>query len=113
DDTYLLTATFRYEASMKFAPGNRWGFFPSIGLGWRISNEEFFDVSFIDNLKFRFSAGLLGNDNVGRREYLLKYGLADGAYLGGSDLTNAVTVDNNGITIESSTWEKSASYNGG
>src|SRR5699024_10080708 len=65
------------------------------------------------NLKFRFSAGLLGNDNVGRREYLLKYGLADGAYLGGSDLTNAVTVDNNGITIESSTWEKSASYNGG
>src|SRR5699024_2281219 len=47
-NTYLLTGTFRYEASIKFAPSNRWGFFPSLGVGWRISNEPFFNVSFID-----------------------------------------------------------------
>ncbi|MFN5422692.1 MAG: SusC/RagA family TonB-linked outer membrane protein, partial [bacterium] len=61
DKRYLLTATFRADGSSKFAPGNRWGYFPAFSAGWRISNEKFFDVSFINDLKLTAGWGQLGN----------------------------------------------------
>ncbi|EPR77197.1 TonB-dependent receptor [Leifsonia rubra CMS 76R] len=52
DERYLVTATFRSDGSSKFAPGNRWGYFPAFSLGWRISEEDFFqNVGFISNMK--------------------------------------------------------------
>jgi TonB-linked SusC/RagA family outer membrane protein len=65
DDRYLLTATVRRDGSSRFAPGNKYGTFPSIALGWRLSNEEFFNVPQVDQLKFRASYGQLGNQNIG------------------------------------------------
>lgn len=63
---YLFEASGRYDGSSRFARGNRWGFFPSASVGWRISEEQFFtplkDV--IDNLKLRASFGNLGNQNI-------------------------------------------------
>ena len=62
---YLLQATMRYDGSSKFGKDNRWGCFPSVALGWRISEEEFFPKdSFINNLKLRASWGRLGNENA-------------------------------------------------
>lgn len=70
DDKYLLTATARADASSKFGPQNKWGFFPSAAFAWRVSNEEFLkDVEQIDNLKFRLGYGLVGNDNIGTYKY--------------------------------------------
>ncbi|MDN3594271.1 SusC/RagA family TonB-linked outer membrane protein [Zunongwangia endophytica] len=67
DDRYLLTATLRRDGSSRFKEENRWGTFPSVALGWRINNEEFFNVSddLVSNLKLRVSYGELGNQNIG------------------------------------------------
>lgn len=65
DNRYLIQATMRYDGSSKFGSDNRWGSFPSIALGWRISEEAFFPKDiFINNLKFRASWGRLGNENA-------------------------------------------------
>lgn len=62
---YLLQATMRYDGSSKFGKDNRWGTFPSIALGWRISEESFFPKNtVINNLKLRASWGRLGNENA-------------------------------------------------
>lgn len=65
NDRYLIQATVRWDGSSKFGANNRWGFFPSVALGWRISQEEFFPKnSVINNLKLRASWGQLGNENA-------------------------------------------------
>lgn len=65
DDRYLLTATIRRDGSSKFADNNRWGWFPSAALAWKISNESFLKGNpVINNLKLRFGWGATGNQNV-------------------------------------------------
>lgn len=66
-DRYLLTANIRRDGSSKFAEENRWGTFPSVSVGWNLTNESFFNVPLISNLKFRGSYGLVGNSSV--RDY--------------------------------------------
>ncbi len=62
---YMLQATFREDGSSKFGKDSRWGFFPSVALGWRISEEDFFEKNgFISNLKLRASWGRLGNEQA-------------------------------------------------
>ncbi|KYP15165.1 TonB-dependent receptor [Flavihumibacter sp. CACIAM 22H1] len=74
DQRYLFTATFRADGSSKFADGNKWGYFPAFSAGWRISNENFFKSSFIDELKLTAGWGQLGNQNVARLQYLALIG---------------------------------------
>ncbi len=63
---YLVTASFRADGSSKFAPGKRWGFFPSGAFAWRISKEDFMKrVRFVNDLKLRATWGLTGNNRVG------------------------------------------------
>lgn len=65
DDRYLLTATFRRDGSSRFGADSRWGTFPSISLGWRLSEENFMsDVSWISELRLRASTGLTGNNFI-------------------------------------------------
>ena len=65
-DKYLVSATFRADASSKFSEDNRWGYFPSAALAWRISSEPFmkFAEKWLDDLKIRFSYGTAGNNNI-------------------------------------------------
>lgn len=64
-DKYLFTATFRADGSSRFAPGNRWGYFPAAAVAWRLSDENFLkNVSWLDNLKLRASYGEVGNDGI-------------------------------------------------
>lgn len=64
-DRYLFTATFRADGSSKFAPNNRWGYFPAAAFAWRIIEEPFMqEVSWLDNLKLRLSYGTSGADNI-------------------------------------------------
>ena len=67
DNRYLGEVNFGYNGSENFAPGNRFGFFPSVALGYNISQEDFWEPiqPVISNLKFRASWGLVGNDNTG------------------------------------------------
>jgi len=68
DNRYLLEVTARTDGSSKFAPGQKWGFFPSAALAWNISNETFManlkESGVLNNLKLRASYGLIGNENV-------------------------------------------------
>lgn len=65
-DRYLVTGTLRYDGSSRFGENNRFGTFPAFSLGWRISEEEFFkdNVSFINELKFRYGFGITGNQEI-------------------------------------------------
>ncbi|MBQ4387590.1 MAG: TonB-dependent receptor [Prevotella sp.] len=65
DHKYLVSATLRADGSTKFAPGNQWGWFPSISGAWVVNKEKFLkDVKWIDQLKIRASFGLAGNNNI-------------------------------------------------
>ena len=72
DDRYLLTATLRRDGSSRFAKGNRWGWFPSAALAWRVSNEKFMakTSNVISNLKLRLGWGSTGNQNVSDWAYM-------------------------------------------
>jgi TonB-dependent starch-binding outer membrane protein SusC len=70
-DRYLLTVAARADGSSRFAPGNRWGSFPSAALGWRLSEEPFLEGRWrLDDLKLRASYGRTGNNNLGNYAYV-------------------------------------------
>ena len=66
EDKYLLSFTFRADASSKFSKDNRWGYFPSAAAAWRISSEPFMNGTqkWLDDLKLRVSFGTAGNNNI-------------------------------------------------
>lgn len=74
-DKYLFEFTFRYDGSSKFPKGKQWGFFPSVQLGYRISEEAFFKekIPFINNLKIRGSWGKLGDDGASQFQFVEGY----------------------------------------
>lgn len=59
-DRYIITAAFRADGSINFGPENKWGYFPSVSAAWRVSEESFFQVPFISDLRFRYETGLTG-----------------------------------------------------
>ena len=65
DNRYILTSTFRRDGSVNFGPEKRWGSFPSVSLAWRASQEKFFKVDFISELKLRLETGLTGSQPGG------------------------------------------------
>jgi TonB-linked SusC/RagA family outer membrane protein len=113
-DKYLAEFTGRYDGSYKFSgnvSGKRWGFFPSISAGWRVSGEDFMkDISCIDNLKIRGSVGMLGNDGVPAYSYLSTYNNSNPVNIGGN-LVNSMSTT--GYANANLTWERTLSYNGG
>jgi len=111
DHKYLLDASFRYDASLIFPPGHRWGFFPSASAGWVVSDEPFFkNVHFINELKLRASVGLVGNDAVGQWQYLQLYNIVNtGAVFNNS----TVGIEPGVLPNPDITWEKALSYNTG
>lgn len=86
DNRYLFEANFGYNGSERFAKKKRWGFFPSVGAGWILSNEKFYQESNIEKIlpkvKFKATYGLVGNDAIGSSEdrffYLSNVNLRDG-----------------------------------
>ena len=109
---YYLEASARRDASWKFAPDRRVGFFPSASVGWRISDEQFVkniigERSALDDLKLRASYGVLGDDDIGigPYDYLPGYNYNQGnAILSGNSI---VTSRNKGQIINNITWFKS------
>lgn len=78
DNRYIVTGTYRRDGSANFGPDNRWGAFPSISAAWRVSQERFFDVAAISELKLRFETGLTGNQGGGTGIYSpLSSGISD------------------------------------
>ncbi len=93
-DTYLITSTLRADGSSRFPVQNRWGYFPSFGMAWVMSNEAFLkDLTFIQSLKLRASWGRVGNDRIDSDAYIttvepnLAYAFGGGTATPGSAIT--------------------------
>jgi TonB-linked SusC/RagA family outer membrane protein len=114
-DKYFLESAARYEASTNFAPEYRWGIFPSVSVGWRISEEPFFkdDVTFMTNLKLRASAGRLGDDRASANQWRSSYTLNGNSLIGGGILSTNLKPQNGGLIFYNASWEKSDNYNVG
>lgn len=84
-DKYLLSATFRADASSKFSKDNRWGYFPSAAVAWRISSEPFMKGTkkWLDDLKLRFSYGTAGNNNIPVGQLSQMYELKTSSWVNG------------------------------
>jgi TonB-linked SusC/RagA family outer membrane protein len=82
-DKYLFEANLRYDGSSRFQ-NNKWGLFPSFSAGWILSEEEFFNVPFVDFLKVRASWGQLGNQNIGNFRFARTLSLAENYSFGGN-----------------------------
>lgn len=109
-DKYLFEANVRYDGSSKFARGHRWGVFPSFSLGWRISEEAFFETlrDYVPNLKLRASWGQLGNQQIDDYLSVSTYG-GGSAYMFGNSIASGYkeTVMGNPLI----TWETSTNWN--
>lgn len=111
NDRYLLEANLRYDGSSRFAKGHRWGLFPSVSAGWRITEEDFWKQSSlaetVDNLKLRVSYGVLGNQNIGLYPYQQTYSLGYNYPIGNPAAlqSGAYMASYNNQDI---TWEKTA-----
>lgn len=120
DKRYFVEYNFGYNGSERFHKSHRWGFFPSAGLAWMMSNEKWFKplTKMVSNLKLRYSYGLVGNDNIGsssNRFYYLSEMSMNNSGLGAS-FGETRNVSYNGIGVvryanEAITWEKSYKSN--
>jgi TonB-linked SusC/RagA family outer membrane protein len=87
-DKYLLEFVGRYDGSYIFPEDSRFGFFPAVSAGWRISEEPFFqnNISVVNSLKLRGSWGQTGNDRINQWQYLASYGFGGGYVFGGQEV---------------------------
>lgn len=115
DDKYLLSGSWRADGSSKFGPNNRYGYFPSISAGWRVSQEEFMNkVEWVNSLKIRASYGVSGNNNIANYAAynilsLVNYSLGSGkGNVMPGYINTSITLGNRSLT-----WEQTNEFNAG
>lgn len=112
EEKYLFETTMRYDGSSRFPPSDKYGFFPSLAVGWRVSEEPFLkkNVSWITNLKLKASWGKLGNDNIGNYPWQSVYVLGRD-YVFGDVLTQGAAKTT--LTDPNLHWESTQTIDGG
>lgn len=111
DDKYLVEANFRYDGTSRFSESNRFQVFPSFSLGWRVSEEDFFNLDLIQDFKLRASWGRLGSQEIGEYRYINTYVFDQTAYIGNMEQggsTERIPVGNPDIV-----WETTEVFNYG
>jgi TonB-linked SusC/RagA family outer membrane protein len=110
---YLLEANFRYDGSSKFAEGHRWGLFPGISMGWRISEEKFIkdNLPFLSNLKLRASWGKMGDDASSDYQFINGYTYPSGSYVFDNELISGLSLKD--MANQNLTWYTSTTMNVG
>ena len=109
---YFIESSYRYDGSSRFAPGNEWGLFPSISVGWRLSEEPFFEPlkSTVSDLKLRGSVGTAGNDGTAAYQWLSGFTYS---FFYAINETAIPTIDNTSLANEDITWETNTTYDVG
>ena len=111
-DRYRIESTMRADATHKFAPGSRWGYFPSVSASWSLNNEPFFNVDFIDELRFRVSYSQTGDDTgVAAYRYQSGFFIRNQPYMFGDQLLTRIAEE--GLPNPGVTWLEMTSYNYG
>lgn len=110
DNKYLVTLTTRIDGSSKFAEGNKWDYFPSASVAWKVSKEKFMDgvSSVINDLKLRVSYGQAGNNRIGDFLYLTQF-VANTQYWLNDQLITGFSPD--GLANQNLVWEKTTARN--
>jgi len=110
---YFIESTYRYDGSSRFAPGKEWGLFPSLSLGWRLSEESFFESlkEVVPELKLRASIGTAGYDGNTSYEWLGGFNYSF-FYATNNDGT-VLTIDNKSLPNRDITWETNTTYDVG
>lgn len=109
DEKYMVTATGRYDGSSRFGQNNKWGFFPSLGFGWRINQESFLkNNKVISNLKLRTSYGVTGNQEISNYSSLPKLTSANYNYNNALMQGFTETIGNSDLK-----WERTTQYDFG
>jgi TonB-linked SusC/RagA family outer membrane protein len=113
DNRYLAEVNFGYNGSENFPKGKRFGFFPAFSAGWVVSNEAFWKVNVVSNLKLRGSYGLVGNDNLSGYRFLFMSTIkADGqSYFFGADQQLYSGMEENQTGNPDVTWERARKSN--
>jgi TonB-linked SusC/RagA family outer membrane protein len=109
---YLLEATVRYDGSSRFPPTKKYGTFPSVAVGWRLTEESFMErsSSWLTNLKLKASWGILGNQNIGNYSWQSTYALGQNYTIGGVLNQGSAMVTYSDPTIR---WESTRTTDGG
>lgn len=109
DNKYLFEANLRRDGSSKFAPDYRWGMFPSFSVGWRLSEESFFNnISWLNNLKLRGSWGRLGNHNIADYLYIGRISFGQNYPFGGNIFSGATQTQ---ADVPDIAWETTTESN--
>jgi TonB-linked SusC/RagA family outer membrane protein len=123
DSRYMITANFRADASSKFTK-NPWGFFPSVALAWRLSEEPFMreqELDWLDNIKFRAGWGQVGNDGIESNSFRMSMFSAENVFVSypfgpNQDADPAVATDGAAMLTlvdESGKWETNEQWDAG
>lgn len=113
DSRYMATFILRADGSSNFAPGHRWGYFPSASIGWNLASEKFMESqrSWLDQFKLRASWGRNGNCNINNFQYLTTIAIGGANYFFGSNHLDKVTGSfPDKIANTDITWEKSEQF---
>ncbi|HRI21151.1 MAG TPA: SusC/RagA family TonB-linked outer membrane protein, partial [Panacibacter sp.] len=112
-ERYLAEFIWRYDGSYNFPEAHRFGFFPGLLLGWNVTNENFFHVDAINNLKLRASYGQMGNDQIYIYNRYQQYGYLSTYAFGSYPINSAVvtTLGENLLANPDFTWERANNYN--
>ncbi|MBX2917323.1 MAG: TonB-dependent receptor [Cyclobacteriaceae bacterium] len=97
-DRYLVTATLRADGSSKFGSNNKYGYFPSVALGWNIINEKFMSNSFFQNLKLRASWGQTGNQEIPAK--ITQASFSESRLITGGSSANTYPINPNANSID-------------
>jgi len=109
-DKYLVTFSWRADASSRFGPNNKWGYFPSGAFAWRASDEKFIqNIAAVSDLKFRVSYGKTGNQDIGDYNSQSQYG-TNTYYLNSA---RVVGISANNLANADLHWEQSAQLDAG
>lgn len=114
NERYLFESTLRYDGSSRFPTNEKYGFFPSLAAGWRLSEESFFkeneSLAWISNLKLKASWGILGNQNIGNYPYQTVFALGQNYPFGETYTQGAAVTTATDPTIK---WEETQTIDAG
>ncbi|MEO9144820.1 MAG: TonB-dependent receptor [Ginsengibacter sp.] len=112
EDRFIATINFRADGSSKFAPNNRWGYFPSMAIAWRMENEKFIqNLDWINQLKLRIGYGKTGSQAIDPYSTLSFY--SQNSYYADNLGNRLLAINVSGLPNKDLRWESTSSYNGG
>lgn len=109
-ERYILTATYRFDGSSKFAGKNKWAQFPSLALAWRLSEESWFNIPAISSAKLRFGWGMVGNQGIPSYQTIYRYN-TNSVSTHDNPTHKLVSVSSLNLPSKDLKWETTSQYN--